>query len=95
MQKKKIVVIGGGPSGMMAAIRSASFGQAVLLLERKASLGNKLLLSGKGRCNLTNTQELEYFLKRFSAQGDFLRDAFKKLFYPELMAFFEIRTSPR
>ncbi len=91
MQKIKIVVVGGGPSGMMAAIRAAALGQDVTLLEKKDSVGNKLLLSGKGRCNLTNTEELEYFLKRFSKNGDFLRDAFKKFFNRELMDFFEQR----
>ncbi|MDD5129118.1 MAG: NAD(P)/FAD-dependent oxidoreductase [Candidatus Omnitrophica bacterium] len=91
MQKIKIVVIGGGPSGMMAAIRAAGPGQDVTLLEKKDSLGNKLLLSGKGRCNLTNTEDLEYFLKRFSKNGDFLRDAFKNFFNRQLIDFFEQR----
>jgi len=91
VQKIKIVVIGAGPSGMMAAIRAAGLGQDVTLLERKDSPGNKLLLSGKGRCNLTNTEELEYFLKRFSKNGDFLRDAFKKFFNRQLIDFFEQR----
>jgi hypothetical protein len=76
---------------MMAAIRAAGLGQDVTLLEKKDSLGNKLLLSGKGRCNLTNTEELEYFLKRFSKNGDFLRDAFKNFFNRQLMDFFEQR----
>jgi len=76
---------------MMAAIRAAGLGQDVTLLERKDSPGNKLLLSGKGRCNLTNTEELEYFLKRFSKNGDFLRDAFKKFFNRQLIDFFEQR----
>lgn len=76
---------------MMAAIRAAGLGQDVTLLEKKDSLGNKLLLSGKGRCNLTNTEDLEYFLKRFSKNGDFLRDAFKKFFSRELIDFFEQR----
>jgi len=91
VQKIKIVVVGAGPSGMMAAIRAAGLGQDVTLLEKKDSVGNKLLLSGKGRCNLTNTENLEYFLKRFSKNGDFLRDAFKKFFNQELMDFFEQR----
>ncbi len=91
VQKKKIVVVGGGPSAMMAAIRAAGLGQDVSLLEKNSSLGNKLLLSGKGRCNLTNAEDLEYFLKRFSKNGDFLRDAFKKFFNRDLMRFFEDR----
>ena len=91
MEKLKIVVVGAGPAGMMAAIRAKACGQEVMLLEKKGTLGNKLLLSGKGRCNLTNTEELSDFLKRFSKNGDFLRDAFKKMFHPELISFFEER----
>jgi len=91
VEKMKIVVVGGGPSGIMAAIRAKAFGQEIILLEKKSTLGNKLLLSGKGRCNLTNTEDLPDFLKRFSKNGDFLRDAFKKFFNQELIAFFEER----
>jgi len=92
VEKIKIVVVGAGPSGMMAAIRAASLGQDITLLEKKSTLGNKLLLSGKGRCNLTNTEELQRFLKRFSDKaGDFLRDAFKKFFTQELISFFQDR----
>jgi predicted Rossmann fold flavoprotein len=91
VQKIKIIVVGGGPSGMMAAILAAKCGQEVILLEKKSTLGNKLLLSGKGRCNLTNAEDLPYFLKRFSKNGDFLRDAFKKFFNQELISFFEER----
>ncbi|MDP3041621.1 MAG: NAD(P)/FAD-dependent oxidoreductase [Candidatus Omnitrophota bacterium] len=91
MKRIKILVVGGGPSGMMAAIRAAALGQEIILLEKKSTLGNKLLLSGKGRCNLTNTEDLQYFLKRFSKSGDFLRDAFKKFFSQELISFFEER----
>jgi len=76
---------------MMAAIRAQACGQEVILLEKKSTLGNKLLLSGKGRCNLTNTEDLPNFIKRFSKNGDFLRDAFKKFFNQELISFFEQR----
>jgi predicted flavoprotein YhiN len=89
--QKKIVIIGAGPAGMMAAIRAGQLHQDVALLEKKSTLGNKLLLSGKGRCNLTNACDLEVFLKRFSHNGQFLRDAFKKFFNKELMDFFESR----
>lgn len=91
MNAKRIIVIGGGPAGMMAAIRAAALHQDVTLLEKKSTLANKLLLSGKGRCNLTNACELDQFLKRFSGNGAFLRDAFKKFFNRELIEFFESR----
>ena len=48
------IVIGGGPAGMMAAITAAKLGNRVLLLERNGRLGKKLLITGKGRCNVTN-----------------------------------------
>ncbi|MCX5700080.1 MAG: NAD(P)/FAD-dependent oxidoreductase [Candidatus Omnitrophica bacterium] len=91
MQKKKIVVVGAGPAGMMAAIKAGSLGQDVILVEKNSILGNKLLLSGKGRCNLTNACELDLFLERFPKSGQFLRDAFKKFFNQDLMSFFQER----
>ena len=91
MHKHTIIVVGAGPAGMMAAIRAAQLGQDVVLLEINPILGRKLLLSGKGRCNLTNTSDLDPFLKRFSGNGQFLRDAFKKFFNRDLMEFFENR----
>ena len=91
MSVKKIVVVGGGPAGMMASIRAGALKQDVTLVEKNTELGKKLLLSGKGRCNITNAGDLESFLKRFSTNGDFLRDAFKKFFNRELINFFESR----
>ncbi|MCM8795791.1 MAG: NAD(P)/FAD-dependent oxidoreductase [Candidatus Omnitrophica bacterium] len=89
--RKKIIVIGGGPAGMMAAIRAAQLGCEVILLEKNPALGRKLLLSGKGRCNLTNFCDLDSFLRRFSHQGDFLRSAFKKFFNQDIIDFFQRR----
>lgn len=88
---EKIVVVGAGPAGMMAAIRASSLSQNVILIEKNPLLGKKLLLSGKGRCNLTNACDLDSFLKRFSKNGQFLRDAFKRFFNLDLMHFFEKR----
>lgn len=75
----------------MAAIRAGQLKQDVTLVEKNPTLGKKLLLSGKGRCNLTNLCELDLFLKRFSKNGQFLRDAFKKFFNQDLINFFEKR----
>lgn len=91
MYIKRIVVVGGGPAGLMAAIRAGQLNQDVTLIEKNPALGKKLLLSGKGRCNLTNLCDLDSFLERFSGNGQFLRDAFKKLFNQDLMNFFEER----
>ena len=76
---------------MMAALRAAQLGSTVVLLEKNAGLGRKLLLTGKGRCNLTNAAGLDVFLSSYGAQGPFLRDAFRKFFNTELRHFFEER----
>ena len=89
--KFHVVVIGGGASGLMAAGRAAECGASVLLLERMDRLGLKLLISGKGRCNLTNSGETENFLANFSRTGNFLRPAFHRFFNTDLMKFFESR----
>ncbi|MDP1853183.1 MAG: NAD(P)/FAD-dependent oxidoreductase [Candidatus Omnitrophota bacterium] len=91
MGVKKIIVVGAGPAGMMAAIRAGALGQNVTLIDKNPYLGKKLLLSGKGRCNLTNACPLEGFLNRFSKNSAFLRDAFKLFFNTDLIKFFEDR----
>ncbi|MBP7216399.1 MAG: aminoacetone oxidase family FAD-binding enzyme, partial [Candidatus Omnitrophica bacterium] len=91
MDAKRIIVVGAGPAGMMAAIQAASAGGNVLLLEKNSCLGKKLLLSGKGRCNLTNACDLDVFLSRFSHTSAFLRDAFKAFFHVQLVDFFQSR----
>ena len=55
--KFDLAVIGGGPAGMIAAGRAGELGLRVVLLERNNQLGTKLLITGKGRCNITNTEE--------------------------------------
>ena len=84
-QRRRVIVIGGGPAGMMAAGRAAECGARVLLLERTAHLGNKLLITGKSRCNLTNSAELEAFLLAFGANGKFLQGPFHRFFRDELL----------
>jgi len=76
---------------MMAGIRAGELRRDVTLIEKNPILGKKLLLSGKGRCNLTNACDLNSFLKRFSRNGQFLRDAFNKFFNLDLMRFFQQR----
>ncbi|MFH0790174.1 MAG: NAD(P)/FAD-dependent oxidoreductase [Candidatus Omnitrophota bacterium] len=88
---RKIIVVGGGPAGMIAAIRAGQLGQDVTLIEKNSGHGKKLLLSGKGRCNLTNNIELDTFIRRFFHGGEFLRDAFAKFFNQDLIRFFEQR----
>ena len=55
----KVIVIGGGPAGMMAAISACQNGHKVILIEKMQSLGRKLLITGKGRCNITSSFTME------------------------------------
>jgi predicted Rossmann fold flavoprotein len=89
MSHPDIIVIGGGPAGMMAAIRSSQLGRKVLLIEKGESLGRKFLLTGKGRGNLTNAGDISTFIENFSRSGNFLRNAFSRFFNQDLMAFLE------
>jgi predicted Rossmann fold flavoprotein len=85
---KKIIVIGGGASGMMAAGQAALMGGDVLLLEKMKYPGKKLAISGKGRCNLTNNSEIHEFISHFNRSGRFLHQPFSRFFAPQLMDFF-------
>ncbi len=87
MSPGRSIVIGGGAAGLMAAGRAAELGAEVLLLEKMGQTGRKIGISGKGRCNLTNTAELPEFLARFGANGPFLRQCFQHFFHPELCRF--------
>ncbi len=82
-----IIVIGGGAAGLMAAGRAAQLGARVLLLEKTDSCGKKILISGKTRCNLTNSAELKDFISMYGNNGRFLFSAFHNFFRPELLDF--------
>ena len=73
----KVVVIGGGPAGMMAAITSAKQGNDVILLEKMKSCGRKLLITGKGRCNITSSLPMDKFIENIPENGKLLYSAFK------------------
>lgn len=73
----KVVVIGGGPAGMIAAITSAKQGNDVILLEKMKSCGRKLLITGKGRCNITSSLPMDKFIENIPENGKFLYSAFK------------------
>lgn len=72
---KRVAVIGGGPSGMLAAATAAEKGHAVTLIEKNEKLGKKLFITGKGRCNITNAAELEEFFKNIPRNPKFLYSA--------------------
>ena len=59
----KVVIIGGGPAGMLAGVSAAENGHKVIILEKMNSLGRKLLITGKGRCNITSSLPMEEFIK--------------------------------
>ena len=59
----KVLVIGGGPAGMMSAITSAKNGNEVIIIEKNKTLGKKLLITGKGRCNITSSIDIDDFIK--------------------------------
>jgi predicted flavoprotein YhiN len=87
MEADRVIVIGAGAGGMMAAGRAAETGAKVLLLEKTDGLGKKVLVSGKSRCNLTNARDLEDFLSMYGPTGRFLHGAFHRFFRDDLLAF--------
>ena len=72
----KVVVIGGGPAGMLAAISSAKNGNEVIILEKMNMLGKKLLITGKGRCNITSSIPIDEFIKNIPGNGMFMYSSF-------------------
>ncbi|MFA4991255.1 MAG: NAD(P)/FAD-dependent oxidoreductase [Candidatus Omnitrophota bacterium] len=86
-----IAVIGGGAAGSMAAIRAGQLGKSVILAERNDCIGKKIMITGKGRCNLTNTAALDVFIKKFSPAGEFLRTSFYSFFNEDVIGFFRSR----
>ena len=89
MERFDTIVIGGGPAGLMAAGQAAAVGERVLLVEKNASLGEKLLLAGKRRCNITNAEpDVTAFLSRYGENGRFLHSAFSRLGPSQTVAFF-------
>ena len=85
------IVIGGGPAGMFAAITAAQNGAKVLLLERNDRLGKKLLITGKGRCNVTNDCTAQEVLQNVPRNGRFLYSAMTAYPPEKIKAFFEDR----
>lgn len=87
-----VVVIGGGPAGMMAGGRAATLGAKVILIEKNESLGKKLLITGGGRCNVTNAElDTRKFLKKFKGSDKFLFSAFSQFSVKETLDFFNER----
>ena len=89
VKETELVVIGGGPAGMMCALTAAERGLAVTLLEPNQKLGRKLRITGKGRCNLTNNCDTRTFMANIPGDGRFLYSAVSRFGMAEVMNFFE------
>lgn len=83
----KTIVIGGGPAGMIAAVTAAEQGNSVTILEKMEDLGKKLLITGKGRCNITNSAEMEDFMKNIPENAKFLYSSFNQYTNQDIINF--------
>ena len=86
-----VIVIGGGPAGMMAAITAAERGAKVCLMERNQKVGRKLYITGKGRCNVTNDADVRTVLEHIPRNGRFVTSAITRFPPESVKAFFEKR----
>ncbi len=84
-----ILVIGGGPAGMFAAVAAAENGHRVTILEKNEKLGKKLFITGKGRCNITNSGDMEDLFANVMSNRKFLYSAFYACTNEQVIAFFE------
>ena len=87
--RMKVIVIGGGPAGMMAAISACQNGHKVILIEKMQSLGRKLLITGKGRCNITSSFAMEEFIKNTPGNGKFLYSCYQNFTNKDIIKFLE------
>ena len=85
----KVIVVGGGAAGMMAAISAADSGAEVILIEKNEKLGKKVYITGKGRCNITNESDVENLLKNVRSNPKFLYSAFYTFDSYRMMDFLE------
>ena len=83
----RVIVVGGGPAGMMAAITAAENGNDVTIIEKMPSLGRKLLITGKGRCNITSSLYMSEFIKNTPGNGRFLYSAFQNYTNKDIIEF--------
>ncbi len=90
----RVVIVGAGAAGMMAAVAAAEQGAEVVLIEKMDQAGRKLRITGKGRCNLTNTAPLKEFITHIGPDGRWMRNCFAQMFNTQLMDFFEQRGVP-
>ena len=85
----KVIVIGGGPAGMMAAITASQKGNEVTLIEKMSMLGRKLLITGKGRCNITSSLPIDEFIKNTPGNGRFLYSCYERYTNKDIIDFLD------
>ena len=83
----KVIIIGGGPAGMLAAITSAQKGNETTIIEKNNRLGKKLLITGKGRCNITSSIDINDFINNIPGNGKFLYSAFQNYTNKDIIHF--------
>src|SRR5574344_448468 len=88
----KVVIIGGGPAGMMAAISAKKSGDDVVLIEKMNTLGKKLAITGKGRCNITSNLDISEFINNIPGNGRFLYSAFQNFNNRDIIDLLQIPT---
>ncbi len=89
MSKYDVIIIGAGPAGLIAAGRAAELGGKVLILEKMRNEGRKLLITGKGRCNITNNATIGEFITHVFPNGKFLRNAFSQYYSEDIINLLE------
>ena len=85
----KVVIVGGGPAGMIAGISAARCGNDVVILEKMNMLGRKLLITGKGRCNITSSLDISEFIQNIPGNGRFLYSCFEKFTNKDIIELLE------
>lgn len=88
----KVIIIGGGPAGMLAAISAKEEGNEVTILEKMEKLGKKMYITGKGRCNITSSLEMDEFISNIPGNGKFLFSAFKNFTNKDILKLLNIPT---
>jgi predicted Rossmann fold flavoprotein len=89
MSNYDVIIVGAGPAGLLAAGRAADLGGKVLVLEKMRTEGRKLLITGKGRCNITNNAEIGEFITHVFPNGKFLRNAFSQFYSKDIIELLE------
>lgn len=91
---KRVIIVGGGAAGLMAAVSAAMRGLDVTLVERNERVGRKIMITGKGRCNVTNNTDIKGLVSSVTGDGRFLYSAFNMFSSANTMEFFESRGVP-